>query len=214
MSSTASSVQTGGVVIPAYQSATGALVRALEHAASVVAGYSDDDGEQYAMLMVSSVPAAEVPANSVVVIPLDTPQANAVVNFTFLASSKSMFFQVHEKPQTRMTYGHCSNYSAGTVDRPIPIGALVKFPSMGHYLVAQPRLLQAVRESLEPAGGGQMGGESSKRPCLRPLEGGVSRLKTRPIRQKVCPVVVPGPRSRSYRIVLRYTTHRKLQSVV
>ena len=27
-------------------------------------------------------------------------------------------------------------------------------------------------------------------------------------------VVVPGPRSRSYRIVLRYTTHRTLQSVV
>ena len=30
----------------------------------------------------------------------------------------------------------------------------------------------------------------------------------------LCCVVVPGPRSRSYRIVLRYTTHRTLQSVV
>ena len=32
--------------------------------------------------------------------------------------------------------------------------------------------------------------------------------------QVVDTVVVPGPRSRSYRIVLRYTTHRTLQSVV
>ena len=41
MSNTASSVQTGGVVIPAYQAATGALVRALENVASIVAGHTD-----------------------------------------------------------------------------------------------------------------------------------------------------------------------------
>ena len=172
MSASASSVETGGVVIPAYGLATGALLHAFEHAASVVAGHTDDNGEQYAMQMVVLVLAAEVPTNSVVVVPLDIPQADEALNFTFLASCKSMYFQVHEKPQSRMTYGHCANFSAGTVDRPIPIGALVKFPTMSHYLVAQPRLLQALRASLEPAGGGVVGTESAKRPCLRPLEGG------------------------------------------
>ena len=172
MSATASSVETGGVTIPAYPLANGEMMRALEHAASIVAGHTDDDGEYYAMQMVTSVPAADVPANSVVVIPLDAPQGDQVLNFTFLASCKSMFFQVHEKPQTRMTYGHCSNFSVGTVDRPIPIGALVRFPSMSHYLVAQPRLVQALRASLEPAGRSAIGAESVKRPCLRPLEGG------------------------------------------
>lgn len=73
MSSTACPVETSGVVIPAYLLATAALVRALEQAASVVAGYSDDDSEQYAMQMAFLVPAAEVPAYSVVVIFLDTP---------------------------------------------------------------------------------------------------------------------------------------------
>lgn len=172
MSHTASSVQTGGVVIPAYQAATGALVRALENVASIVAGHTDDNGEQYAMQMAFSVPAADVPANAIVVIPLDAPKADEVFDFTFIASCKSMYFQVHEKPQTRMTYGHCANFSAGTVDRPISIGTLLKFPSMGHYLVAQPRLLQAVRASLEPVGECATRGESAKRPCLRPLEGG------------------------------------------
>lgn len=62
MSATASSVQTGGVMIPAYP---------LENAASIVAGHTDDEGEYFAMLMVSWVPAADVPAISVVVIPLD-----------------------------------------------------------------------------------------------------------------------------------------------
>ena len=70
-----------------------------------------------------------------------------------------------------MTYGHCSNFSAGTVDRPIPIGALLKFPSMRHHVVAQPRLVQALRASLEPADGGAIGAESAKRACLCPLEG-------------------------------------------
>ena len=172
MSATASSVETSGVILPAYAQVTGPLMRALEHAASIVAGYSDDDGEQYAMQMVLSIPAAEVPSNSVVVIPLDAPQAEEALNFTFLARCKSMFFQVHEKPQTRMTYGHCSNFSAGTLDRPFPVGALMKFPSMGHYLVAQPRLLQALRASLEPAAGSALGAEPAKRPCLHPLEVG------------------------------------------
>ena len=171
MSATASSSETSGVILPAYSLVTGVLLHALEHAASIVDGYTDDDGEQYALLMVASVPAANVPANSIVVIPLDIPRADQALDFTFLASSKSMYFQVHEKPQTRMTYGHCSNFSAGTLDRPIPIGALMKFPSLTNYLVAQPRLVHALHASSEPAVGGMLGVEPAKRPCLRPLEG-------------------------------------------
>lgn len=95
-----------------------------------------------------------------------------MLNFTFLASCKSMYFQVHEKPQTRMTYGHCTNFSAGTVDRPILIGGLVRFPSMSYYLVAQSRLLHALHASLGPTGGDAAGVESVKRPCIRPLAGG------------------------------------------
>ena len=162
MSATASSVEIGGVMIPAYP---------LENAVSIVAGHTDDEGEYFAMQMVSWVPAADVPAISVVVITLDTPQADGVVNYTFLALCKSMFLQVHDKPQTRLIYGHCSNFSEGTVDRPIPIGALVKFPSMRHYLVAQPHLVQALRASLDPAGEGAIGAASAKSSCLRPLEG-------------------------------------------
>ena len=37
MSTSVSSVETGGVVVPAYPAAGGALVRALEHAASIEA---------------------------------------------------------------------------------------------------------------------------------------------------------------------------------
>ena len=159
-------------MIPAYPLATGAMMHALENAASIVAGHTDDEGEYYAMQMATSVPAADVPANSVVMIPLDKPLENQALNFSFLASCKSMFFQVHEKPHARMTYGHCCNFSAGTVDRPIPIGALLRFPSLSHYLVAQPRLVQVLRASLEPAGGSAVGTASAKRPCLRPLEGG------------------------------------------
>ena len=175
MSTTASSSEIEGVVIPSYSLVTGALMHALEHAASIVATHTDDDGEAYAMQMVRSIPAADVPANSMVVIPLDTPQDGVALDFTFLASCKSLFFQVHEKPQARMTNGHCANFSAGTLDRPVPIGALLKFPSLATYLVAQPRLLQALRAPLENVG--TLGAESAKRPCLRPLEVGGERTE-------------------------------------
>ena len=78
------------------------MMHSLENAASIVAGHTDDEGEYYAIQMATSVPAADFPANSVVVIPLDKPRENQALNFTFLASCKSMFFQVHEKPHARM----------------------------------------------------------------------------------------------------------------
>ena len=57
---------------------TGALLHALAHSASIVAGDIDGDGEQYAMQITPSVPAVNAPANSVVVISLDTPQEDEV----------------------------------------------------------------------------------------------------------------------------------------
>ena len=168
--STSSVGATSGVVIPTYPLVIGALQRALEHAASVGEGHTDDDGEQFAMQMVRSIVATEVPSNAIIVVPLSPPHAEEVLDFTFLAASKLMFFQVHEKPQVRMTYGHCSQYSVGTTDFPLPIGALMKFPSLSHYLVAQPRLLEAVQMSLSPTVGVAAGAETAKRPCLRPLE--------------------------------------------
>ena len=167
---TSSTRAVSGVVLPTYPLVEGDLMRALENAAAVRAGQTDDEGEQYAMEMVKSITAAEVPVNSMIVIPLSAPRAEEVLDFTYLASSKSMYFQIHEKPQNRMTYGHCSQYSVGITDFPLPIGALVKFPSMSHYLVAQPRLSEAVRISLLPAIGSAVDAEPAKRPCLRPLE--------------------------------------------
>lgn len=63
------------------------------------------------MQMVFSVSAAGAPANSVVVIPLNTSKMDEVLNITFFAACKLLFLQVHEKPQTRMIYGHCANFS-------------------------------------------------------------------------------------------------------
>lgn len=57
---------------------TGALLHALAHSASIVAGDIDGDGEQYAMQIATSVPAATALANSVVVMSLNTPQADEV----------------------------------------------------------------------------------------------------------------------------------------
>ena len=78
------------------------------------------------------------------------------------ASPCSFRFMKNLRPRWLMVTAP-SNFSAGTVDRPIPIGALVRFPSMSHYLVAQLRIVQALRASLEPTRGGAVGAKSAKR---------------------------------------------------
>ena len=95
MSITASFVQIGGVVIPAYQAATGALVRALENVVSIVAGDTDDNGKQYAIQMAFSVPATDVSANVIVVIPPRllpfTVANNSIISFEI---GSSRFIQI------------------------------------------------------------------------------------------------------------------------
>ena len=110
-----------GVYLPAYQSLEVALLQALEHASSVLPTSSDNEGEFYAMAMAHVLPAAAVPNEAIIVIPLTPPEDGQALDLTYLAASKSMFAQVHEKPQARMIYGHCLAYSTGVTDRPVVI---------------------------------------------------------------------------------------------
>jgi hypothetical protein len=72
---------------------------------------------------------AAVPNESIVVIPLTRPEVGEVLNFSYVARSKVMFVQLHAKPKQFMTYGHCLDYSTGTVDPPLAIEKVLKFPS-------------------------------------------------------------------------------------
>ena len=62
-----------GVTLPRYAMLPGALLRAVEHASSTEASFSDDDGEFFAMAMADSVPAEEVPSNAIMILHLGTP---------------------------------------------------------------------------------------------------------------------------------------------
>jgi hypothetical protein len=69
-----------------------------------------------------------------------------------------------------MTYCHVAGYSAGTTDRPFPLGQKLKFPSAINYVVAKNALVDAVQEAI-----GQVvavPGASAKRVCVRQLETG------------------------------------------
>ena len=104
-----------GVVIPTYEMLDGSMLHAVEHASSVVDASSDEVGEFYAMAMIQAVPAAQVPENAVIVIPLTPPEEGQVLDMTYVAASSLMFLHVHEKPQARMTYAHCAAYSTGNL---------------------------------------------------------------------------------------------------
>lgn len=64
---------TVGVSLPVYPLVTGPLLHTFEHASSVTQSASDEEGEVY-MLLAEVVGAAAVPKESIVVIPLTTPE--------------------------------------------------------------------------------------------------------------------------------------------
>lgn len=118
-----------GVSIPSYELVSATILQALEHASSIEPTFSDEAGEYYAMAMASSSAAVDVQMNAVIILPLTEPPAGATLDFTFLAASKNIFIQLHDKPQQRMTYGECLAYSVGMLNQPLPLGTLIKFPS-------------------------------------------------------------------------------------
>ena len=113
------------------------------------------------------VAAANVPADAVIILPLAPPAQDMVADFTYVAASRTVFVQVHDKPQVRMTYGHCMGYSAGIGGLPMEVGMLLKFPSQPNYLVAKPRLLAAIRAAVPLGQTAGPGAECAKRPCIR-----------------------------------------------
>ena len=134
-----------GVFLPNFPLATGDLLRAIEHSGSVEQTSSDEAGEYYAMAMASVKPAEEVAESAIIVIPLTKPREGEVLDFSFVAVADCMFFQLHQTPQPRCTYGHCAAYSAGTLYRPVEVGDVFKFPSIAQYIVALPTLATSVR---------------------------------------------------------------------
>ena len=160
-----------GVVTPTYELAPALLLHASENASSVQATSANEDGEAYGVSSAAVVAIASVPANAVVILPLSPPLEDMAVDLTYVAASRTVFVQVHEKLQERMTYGHCLGYSAGVGERPAAVGALVKFPSQPHYLVAKSRLLAAIRAAVPLGQDSGPDVECAKRPCIRQLVG-------------------------------------------
>jgi hypothetical protein len=171
--SLATARSTAGVLIPTYEMAPGAVLRAVEDASSVIAGSTDEGGEYLSMSLVESVSADRVPHGSIIILPLTPPTDGQTMDFTYLAASKHMFIEVHYRPQPMYTYGQCVAYSDGTENRLIPVGNQVKFPSANKYLVATPDLVGLMRNSLEAEPADSTPDMApAKRPCARPLDTG------------------------------------------
>lgn len=159
-----------GVHLPLYPLVAGPLLQAFEHASSVTTASSDDDGEFYSMVLAAVLAPAAVPNESIIVVPLTPPEDGEVLDFTYVARSQALFVQVHEKPFQRMTYGHVLGYSAGIVDPPLAMEMVLKFPTSTSFIVAKPRLVEAIRAATGHVVDIQLVPEASKRQCVRPLE--------------------------------------------
>ena len=80
-----------------------------------------------------------------------------------------MYVQLHEQPQFRRTYGHCVAYSGDSVERPLEIGAVFKFATIGTFVIVKQQLAAAVRAAMGPEAEGQSVFTTDKRQCVRPL---------------------------------------------
>lgn len=156
-----------GVVTPSYELAPGLFLHAAETASTVVATSTNEDGEAYGVALAALTTGATVPVDAIVILPLSPPLEDEVLDFTFAAASAAAYIQVHDKPQTRMTYGHCLGYSAGAEDRPVAVGSMIKFPSPANFLVAKPRLIAAIRYQMAPEDELDSEAAPAKRACIR-----------------------------------------------
>ena len=168
MDSSATSLA-NGVLLPNYPLASGDLLRAIEHSGSVAPTSTDDAGEYYAMAMAQVMQADQVPVDSIMVVPLTPPRADEALDFSFVAASECMYVQLHEQPQFRRTYGHCVAYSGDLLERPLEIGAVFKFATIGTFVIAKRQLAAAVRAAIGPEAEGQSVVTTDKRQCVRPL---------------------------------------------
>ena len=168
MESSSSSNATG-IFIPNYPLAAGDLLRAIEHSGSVVSSSTDDDGEYYAMAMAQVLPAEQLPAESIIVIPLTTPRVDEALDFTFMAAAECMFVKIHETPQARRTYGHCAAYSVDCAYKPLAIGDVFKFSTLGTFVVARRQLVESVIASRGSDVDTVTETNVDKRQCIRPL---------------------------------------------
>lgn len=165
--------ETTGVIIPGHEMAPGAILKAVEDAASVVTGSTDEGGEYLSMSLVQSMLAADIPDASIIILPLTPPADGQVMDFTYLAASKHMFIKIRIRPQPMYTYGRCMAYSDGTEERLVPVGTHLKFPSSTKYLVATPELVDLIQSSLVPEVRSLFNDAvPAKRPCVRPLDNG------------------------------------------
>jgi hypothetical protein len=169
MSSSAAST-ISGVSLPNFPLATGELLHAIENSGLVDSKSTDDAGEYYSMAMASIVLAAAVREGAIIVIPLTTPRADEALDFTFVAAADCMYFQLHQVPQPRCTWGHCAAYSADAPNRPVEVGSVFKFPSLARYVVASAALTAAVRAVRGSEVDLPVHQTQDKRQCIRQLE--------------------------------------------
>jgi hypothetical protein len=166
---TSSSTNATGVQIPNYPLAAGDLIRSIEHSGSVVATSTEEDGEYYAMAMAHVMAADLVPQDAIIVVPLTQPAPDEVLDFTFVSRAKSMFVQLHERPQPLRTYGHVAAYSAGAPVRPLAVGATFKFPTVASFIVAKRELATAIRATRGSELNPPVPVTAEKRQCIRLL---------------------------------------------
>ena len=83
-----------------------ASIDALTALAHAETNSSDEAGEFFSMAVSIKVPAAQVPPNSVVIIPLGPPDIGIEADMSFLFTTPFMFLRLHGIPQPLLSYGH------------------------------------------------------------------------------------------------------------
>ena len=99
---------------------------------------SDEVGELLSIAVAVKIPAAQVPPNSDVIIPLGPPDIGIEADMLFLSTTLFIFLRLHGIPQPLLSYGACYALSERAEEFDIPAGSLFKFPSVTHYVVARP----------------------------------------------------------------------------
>ena len=195
-SSVASLSVVGSIVRPTYSALSSNLLTGVLTASSAVSDVLSPAGEAFTMLMADRVAALEGVAGSTVLLPINPPAADQVINFSYMCTCPVAFLTLRGRPGVHTSFAEVIGFTDDVLHQPLATGLTVQFPTPEFFLVAKGDLLassqrrplntsepEAKRSKVaQPVIGGELTSPSGERAILHitDLEGGkhVTRSKS------------------------------------
>ena len=126
---------------PTYSTLSSDLLTGVLTASSAVSDVLSSAGEAFTMLMADRVKALEVVAGSTVLLSVNPPAADQVINSSYMSTCPVAFLMLRGRPGVYTSFAEVIGFTDDVLHPPLATGLTVEFPTPEFFLVAKGDLL-------------------------------------------------------------------------